>query len=64
MMKRSSMDAPRYEETVAVINSSEDTVEMLRCALQNSGFNSVLHPASRKQVSGITAKQLRTSLLE
>ena len=42
MMKRSSMDVPRYEETVAVINSSEDTVEMLRCALQNSGFNSVV----------------------
>src|SRR4026208_1866448 len=42
MMKRSSMGAPRYEETVAVINSSEDTVEMLRCALQNSGFTSVV----------------------
>jgi DNA-binding NarL/FixJ family response regulator len=31
-----------YEDTVAVINSSEDTVEMLRQALHNGGFRSVV----------------------
>jgi CheY-like chemotaxis protein len=36
------MTTPKYEETVAVVNSNEDTVEMLRQALQNSGFNSVV----------------------
>jgi DNA-binding response OmpR family regulator len=32
----------QYDETVAVINSNEDTVEMLRYALQSSGFSSVV----------------------
>ena len=32
----------RHPETVAVLNSSEDTVEMLRYALQSSGFSSVV----------------------
>jgi DNA-binding NarL/FixJ family response regulator len=36
------MDLPRYEKTVAVVNSNEDTVEMLRHALQSNGFNSVV----------------------
>jgi hypothetical protein len=36
------MSTPRYEETVAVVNSNEDTVEMLRYALQSSGFNSIV----------------------
>src|SRR5215211_2277082 len=36
------MSTQTYEETVAVINTSEDTVEMLRYALQHSGFNSVV----------------------
>ena len=36
------MTAPRYEDTVAVVNSNEDTVEMLRQALQSSGFSSVV----------------------
>lgn len=31
-----------YEDTVAVINGNEDTVEMLRLALQHDGFNSVV----------------------
>ena len=31
-----------YEDTVAVINSSEDTVEMLRQALQSGGFTSIV----------------------
>jgi DNA-binding response OmpR family regulator len=35
--------APKgYEETVAVVNSSEDTVEMLRQALQSAGFTSIV----------------------
>ena len=36
------MSNTRYEETVAVVNSNEDTVEMLRYALQESGFSSVV----------------------
>jgi DNA-binding NtrC family response regulator len=36
------MSTTRYEETVAVVNSNEDTVEMLRYALQESGFSSVV----------------------
>jgi DNA-binding NtrC family response regulator len=36
------MAVQRIEEPVAVINSNEDTVEMLRQALQNGGFNSVI----------------------
>jgi DNA-binding response OmpR family regulator len=36
------MPTQQFEETVAVINSSEDTVEMLRLALQMEGFNSVV----------------------
>lgn len=36
------MSTTRYQDTVAVINSNEDTVEMLRQALQNGGFNSVV----------------------
>jgi DNA-binding response OmpR family regulator len=36
------MSTPGYEETIAVVNSNEDTVEMLRCALQIGGFKSVV----------------------
>lgn len=36
------MSRSRYEDTIAVINSNEDTVEMLRQALQNGGFNSIV----------------------
>jgi DNA-binding NtrC family response regulator len=36
------MTGPSYQDTVAVINSNEDTVEMLRQALQHSGFTSVV----------------------
>lgn len=36
------MDVPKYEDTVAVVNSNEDTVEMLRHALQHGGFSSVV----------------------
>ena len=35
------MPGDQYDETVAVINSNEDTVEMLRYALQSDGFSSV-----------------------
>jgi DNA-binding response OmpR family regulator len=36
------MSTPGYEKTVAVVNSNEDTVEMLRYALQSGGFKSVV----------------------
>jgi CheY-like chemotaxis protein len=36
------MSDPKHEETVAVINSSEDTVEMLRHSLQHNGFTSIV----------------------
>ena len=36
------MSTAGYEETVAVVNSNEDTVEMLRYALQSGGFKSVV----------------------
>jgi DNA-binding NtrC family response regulator len=36
------MTGPSYQDTVAVINSNEDTVEMLRQALQQGGFTSVV----------------------
>jgi DNA-binding response OmpR family regulator len=36
------MSTPGYEATVAVVNSNEDTVDMLRYALQTSGFKSVV----------------------
>lgn len=36
------MATTTYEDTVAVINSSDDTVEMLRQALQSSGFTSIV----------------------
>lgn len=36
------MAPSNYRETVSVVNSSEDTVEMLRQALQNGGFTSVV----------------------
>ena len=36
------MPCDQYDETVAVINSNEDTVEMLRYALQGSGVSSVV----------------------
>jgi DNA-binding NtrC family response regulator len=36
------MSDPKYDEVVAVINSSEDTVEMLRTCLQLRGFRGVV----------------------
>jgi DNA-binding NarL/FixJ family response regulator len=36
------MSAPRYDAVVAVINSSDDTVEMLRQCLTDHGFSSVV----------------------
>jgi DNA-binding NarL/FixJ family response regulator len=36
------MSTSKYDQTVAVVNSNEDTVEMLRQALQSSGFSSVV----------------------
>ena len=36
------MAGDQYDETVAVVNSNEDTVEMLRYALQSNGFSSVV----------------------
>jgi DNA-binding response OmpR family regulator len=36
------MSHVKHDETVAVINSSEDTVEMLRYALQHHGFTSIV----------------------
>jgi len=33
---------PKYEEVVAIVNSSEDTVEMLRHSLTDHGFTSVV----------------------
>jgi len=36
------MSDPQYDEVVAVINSSEDTVEMLRTCLQLRGFRGVV----------------------
>ncbi|HEX6976470.1 MAG TPA: hypothetical protein VF147_18815 [Vicinamibacterales bacterium] len=36
------MGNPKHDCTVAVINSSEDTVEMLRHALQHAGFTSIV----------------------
>jgi DNA-binding NtrC family response regulator len=35
------MSDPKYDEVIAVINSSEDTVEMLRTCLQMHGFRGV-----------------------
>ncbi len=61
-MNDSDMGPARYEETVAVINSSEDTVEMLRCALQHSGFTSVVtgHIRDFKTGAGDFPKYLET----
>jgi DNA-binding NtrC family response regulator len=39
---RSTMTRAKYDEVVAVINSSEDTVEMLRLCLTEAGFTSVV----------------------
>ena len=36
------MSTTKYAESVAIVNSSEDTVEMLRQALQSHGFTSVV----------------------
>ncbi len=36
------MSAPKYPEVVAVINSSEDTVEMLRQCLMTHGFSAIV----------------------
>ena len=36
------MSSPKYDEVVAVINSSEDTVEMVRLCLIDAGFTSVV----------------------
>jgi DNA-binding response OmpR family regulator len=36
------MPTQQFDETVAVMNSSDDTVEMLRFALQAEGFSSVV----------------------
>jgi DNA-binding NarL/FixJ family response regulator len=36
------MSAPKYDQVVAVVNSSEDTVEMLREWLVHHGFTSVV----------------------
>ena len=36
------MSNPKYEQVVAVVNSSEDTVEMLRECLVHHGFTSVV----------------------
>jgi DNA-binding NtrC family response regulator len=36
------MSDPKHEKTVAVVNSNEDTVEMLRACLQGHGFSSVI----------------------
>src|SRR5687767_6306113 len=36
------MSAPKYDQVVAVVNSSEDTVEMLRECLVRHGFTSVV----------------------
>lgn len=44
----------RHPETVAVLNSSEDTVEMLRYALQSSGFSSVVTGHIRDFKTGAT----------
>jgi DNA-binding NarL/FixJ family response regulator len=37
-----SMSNPKYDEVVAVVNSSEDTVEMLRECLVHHGFTGVV----------------------
>ena len=36
------MSDPKYDAVIAVVNSSEDTVEMLRLCLQQNGFTSVV----------------------
>jgi DNA-binding NarL/FixJ family response regulator len=36
------MSQPKYDEVVAVMNSNEDTVEMLRQCLTDHGFTSVV----------------------
>jgi CheY-like chemotaxis protein len=36
------MSDPKHEEVIAVINSNEDTVEMLRSCLQQHGFSAVV----------------------
>jgi DNA-binding NarL/FixJ family response regulator len=36
------MSDSNYDDVVAVVNSSEDTVEMLRLCLQQNGFTSVV----------------------
>jgi DNA-binding NarL/FixJ family response regulator len=36
------LSGPKYDEVVAVVNSSEDTVEMLRQCLTDQGFISVV----------------------
>ncbi len=36
------MSEPKYDEVIAVVNSSEDTVEMLRQCLIDFGFTSVV----------------------
>lgn len=36
------MSHPKYEDVVAVVNSSEDTVEMVRQCLIDAGFTSIV----------------------
>ena len=36
------MSDPRYDDVIAVVNSNEDTVEMLRLCLQQHGFTSIV----------------------
>jgi CheY-like chemotaxis protein len=36
------MSNPKYDDVIAVVNSSEDTVEMLRQCLLNEGFTSIV----------------------
>lgn len=36
------MSDPKRDAMIAVVNSSEDTVEMLRASLQQHGFTSVV----------------------
>ena len=36
------MSDPKHEKVIAVVNSNEDTVEMLRSCLQQHGFSSIV----------------------
>ena len=36
------MSDPKHEKVIAVVNSNEDTVEMLRNCLQQHGFSSIV----------------------